>query len=311
MSDWNYQLLNDMSPCDVKNNTSLAKNVYLLVNDMEIVLVRKYSVVNIGYVYNTSCFEISVLFVWKLIKISEPLANDIMYETLNLDRVKNLGPTVNEICNNTLDLDLNSMVEYPSIIAVIPRDGKKTKRQLVQTLIPILNKENRNDFLENSLVISPTERMDAFYAKKFPGIKVIYTIDDNMIGEYLAKQKGCIIFDDCFRSKKFKFDEKKNLYDAMMDGRHYRVPIIVFKQTPIRLPIEIHLNFDYNFIYKKARPADFKQLWDNYFSFFMSFNIFKTAFTKLMTSNDFLMINNRKYANDIREKMFKCTLPKD
>jgi len=298
-----YHIVENIVPEDLNKDNYAEKN-YLINNSNEIFFIKKEILINLGYIYNTETTNIKTLFTWKLIKVNDKLADEIRYETLDVNKSKNTELTISEICEQTKNFDYDEMVEYPCILAIMKRN---IKHNFILNIVPKLNPFNNYDFYQNSLVISPTEKMNQFYSENFPGINIIYEYDDDAVAEYLNKQKGCIIFDDCFRSKETCHT---NLKEAIMNGRHYKTPVLVINQTSYSrfLTPDIRMNFDYLFFNRDEYAIELKNLWNRYFPIFPTFKIFKAIFLKLTMDNRIVVLNNHISSSDLSEKIYTSKL---
>ena len=305
ITDCNYQILYNKTITEI-NNDNIPENKYLLIGDEEINLVEKYKNVHNGYIFNSTEYHTQIVSSWRLIKIKKSLANDIFYETLDLDKVKHLPYTMDQLLENTKEFHFNTMIEFPAIFIMVKRSDREIKNKLIERLVSVLGKENKKEFLENSLVISYTERMAPYYSEKYPEMTIAHNINDDLIGVHLNKQKGCIIFDDCLKSKHyFNFNYDSNLFNAILSGRHYKTPIIILGQTCDGLSPDLRLSMNYAFLSNDTNPKNYKVMWDKYCSMFPTYKIFKIYYKKIMAKNDFLVVANKIPRTNINDVIYK------
>ena len=67
---------------------------------------------------------------------------------------------------------------------------------------------------------------------------------------------------------------------------------------------ELRCNFDYIFLLKEDSALTKKKLWDNYASMFPSLAIFDKVFTLCTSNFCSMVIDNRKPADNVQEKVF-------
>lgn len=75
-------------------------------------------------------------------------------------------------------------------------------------------------------------------------------------------------------------------------------------QTPIGLPPELRLNFDYVFLLKENSAINRKKLWMNYASVFPSLDIFEKVFAKITENFCSMVINNKSISDKIEDQIF-------
>ncbi len=112
-----------------------------------------------------------------------------------------------------------------------------------------------------------------------------------------------LIMDDCL-SKKKSWAKDENILEILMIGRHYRLTYILTMQTPLGISPELRLNFDYVFLLKEDSTINKKKLWDNYASMFPTIATFEKVFAKCTENYCSMVIDNRKPADNIQEKVF-------
>ena len=160
------------------------------------------------------------------------------------------------------------------------------------------------EFINNSLIISPKEKINPFYKKYFSNAEIIYDLNFNKIETYLDNKKpGAIILDDCLLSHQ---DLKNEIYaNLMFNGRHYKKMVITTIQYPLPIPPQFRCNFDYVFMFNDDNVSNKKRLYDQYAGIFPSYYTFDNVF-KYMTFEPYssMVIKNFGVAKCFEDKVF-------
>jgi hypothetical protein len=128
--------------------------------------------------------------------------------------------------------------------------------------------------------------------------------------EKLKKKEGkkidpesIAVMDDCLAKKK-TWVKDENIMEILMNGRHYKLTYILTMQTPLGIPPDLRLNFDYIFLLKEDSSINKKKLWDNFASMFPTQAIFEKVFAKCTEDFKAMVIDNRKPSDKIKDKVF-------
>ena len=165
-----------------------------------------------------------------------------------------------------------------------------------------------------NVIISPAERMNAFYKQKYPDAQIHYNYDNEIVNELLMKQQygkndknnlinGTIVMDDCLASKG-KWAKDEQLHELLMNGRHYELMYILTMQFPLGLQPELRGNFDYIFLFAEDFVSNQRRIYDHYAGMFPSFSAFKQVFTKLTEDYGVMVIANRGSRKSLLDKVF-------
>lgn len=249
--------------------------------------------------------------------------NDCIFEKTS-NKNKTCSININGT-NNSLQiqsLKLKTLCKNPSICIIAKRGSGKS--WIIRNIFDELNTSSTSDrFIENTLVISPTERMSKFYRNFIPKENIIYEYDKTAISTYLNtvrhlnKQngnesfQGCIIMDDCLASKSQWMNDPEIL-ELFYNSRHYGIAFIVTFQFPLGLRPELRCNFDYVFLLKEDFYSNQKRLYDHYGGMFPTFELFRQVFMQLTENFGCMVINNRGAQSNITDKIFhfKASEPK-
>jgi len=213
-----------------------------------------------------------------------------------------------------LEFKLNKMVPDPAIVMIAKRGSGKSwiTREIIF----------HYRYIPGGAVIAPTDRMSSFYKFFFPDLYIHYDIKEAILKKILVRQSmmieketdkkkrgrkvdpsGILVMDDCL-SKKKSWAKDESIMEILMNGRHYRLTYILTMQTPLGITPDLRLNFDYVFLLKEDSTINKKKLWDNYASMFHTQAAFDKVFSECTKDFCTMVIDNRKPADDISEKVY-------
>lgn len=212
------------------------------------------------------------------------------------------------------EFELNSMVVDPAIVMIAKRGSGKSwvTRDIVYNY----------RHLPGGVVIAPTDRMNPFYKFFFPDLFIHYDITPDLLKKILLRQSlilekekdkkkkglkidphGILIMDDCL-SRKGSWAKDESIMEILMNGRHYKLTYILTMQTPLGITPDLRLNFDYVFLLKEDSAINLKKLYENYASMFQTRQAFEKVFLECTKDHCCMVIDNRKPADNIQEKVF-------
>ena len=183
----------------------------------------------------------------------------------------------------------------------------------------ICNILNKLGLESHTTIISPTDKMNNEYVKKFPNANIQHTCTEDILKKVLSTQivkldqhkkyesfdpSGVLVMDDCL-AQKGDWRKMQSFTEIMINSRHYGLTNITAMQSPMDLPPEMRLNFDYIFLFKEQSAINRKKLWMNYASMFPSIDEFEKVFSKATEGFGAMVINNRLQNNDINKQVYK------
>ena len=201
--------------------------------------------------------------------------------------------------------ELKNMVKNPSILIIGKRGTGKS-----YCVRDILYHQRH---IPGGLVIAPTDKMCMFYKDFFPNLYIHHNDNEIKPDKILERQSimiekrksdetidpsSILIMDDTFYKKK---DDRSEI---LMNARHYCLATVFVVQIPIGIPCDVQLNFDYIFLLREDSIINKKKIYENYGSIFSSFEAFEKVFDKCTKDYGAMVIDNRKPANKIQEKVF-------
>ena len=290
------KILDSVGIDDIKYNSCFKNDSYLLFNGNTIHYLTKSSTVKKGYVYNSTKSETKLLMSWKLIECRIGESSKSFTSDQSSTNSQPLSLSFKKF-------DLKSMPSYPQICMIGMRGSGKTF--LVSDILDSVDSE----LLSNCLIISPTDRMNPFYAKKYPNAKILDKLDYEEIKRFLQvlpdtqPTPGVIVLDDCLSSKG-DWIKNETMMELFYNSRHYNKMLITTMQYPLGIPPEIRYNFDYVYLFAEGFFSNQKRLYDHYTGMFPDVNSFRQVLNKLTENYGSMVIKQKGVKKDIRDKIF-------
>jgi hypothetical protein len=172
-------------------------------------------------------------------------------------------------------------------------------------------------------VISGTEAGNGFYKPIVPKIFINHEYNTSIVENVLRRQNGIVkqyntelelrsrtnidprtflILDDCLYDDKWTRDKIMRM--VFMNGRHWKIMLIITMQFPLGIPPVLRTNVDYVFILREPVQSNRHRIWANYASMFPTFESFCMVLDQ--TTEDFhcLVINNNAKSNKLTDMVF-------
>lgn len=172
-------------------------------------------------------------------------------------------------------------------------------------------------------VISGTEAGNGFYACHVPKLFIHDEYNTGIIENVLKRQKAVIkqvnkqietykkssidarafvILDDCLYDNGWARDKMMRL--LFMNGRHWKVMLIITMQYPLGIPPTLRTNIDYVFILREPYIANRKRIYENYAGMFPTFESFCQVMDQCTENYECLVIDNNVKSNQLQEQIF-------
>ena len=172
-------------------------------------------------------------------------------------------------------------------------------------------------------VISGTEAGNGFYAKHVPKLFIHEEYNSILIENILRRQKtvlkqvnqemeqfrkssidprAFVILDDCLYDQTWTKDKLMRM--LFMNGRHWKVMLIITMQYPLGIPPNLRTNIDYVFILREPYLTNRKRIWENYASMFPTFESFNSVMDQTTENFECLVINNNSKSNKLNDQIF-------
>jgi len=172
-------------------------------------------------------------------------------------------------------------------------------------------------------VISGTEAGNGFYSSHVPKLFIHDEYNTSIIENLLKRQKTVIkevnkqlalykkcqidprafvILDDCLYDNGWAKDKMMRL--LFMNGRHWKVFLIITMQYPLGIPPTLRTNIDYVFILREPYIANRKRIYENYAGMFPTFESFCQVMDQCTENFECLVIDNNVKSNKLSEQIF-------
>ena len=172
-------------------------------------------------------------------------------------------------------------------------------------------------------VISGTEEGNGFYANMVPKLFVHNEYNTAIIENILKRQRtvlkqikkemetykrstidprAFVILDDCLYDATWTRDKMMRL--LFMNGRHWKVMLVITMQYPLGIPPTLRTNIDYVFILRENYIANRKRIYENYAGMFPTFESFCQVMDQCTENYECLVINNNSKSNKLHDQVF-------
>jgi hypothetical protein len=172
-------------------------------------------------------------------------------------------------------------------------------------------------------VISGTEEGNGFYSKLVPKLFIHNEYNTAIIENILKRQRQVlkqikkeveqfkrstidprtfVILDDCLYDNTWSRDKLMRL--LFMNGRHWKVMLIITMQYPLGIPPTLRTNIDYVFILREPYIANRKRIYENYAGMFPTLESFCQVMDQCTENYECLVINNNSKSNKLQDQVF-------
>ena len=172
-------------------------------------------------------------------------------------------------------------------------------------------------------VISGTEEGNGFYNKLVPKLFIHNEYNTAIIENILKRQRSVlkqikkemetykrstidprtfVILDDCLYDATWTRDKMMRL--LFMNGRHWKVMLVITMQYPLGVPPTLRTNIDYVFILREPYIANRKRIYENYAGMFPTFESFCQVMDQCTENYECLVINNNAKSNRLQDQVF-------
>ena len=172
-------------------------------------------------------------------------------------------------------------------------------------------------------VISGTEEGNGFYGKLVPKLFIHNEYNTAIIENILKRQRQVLkqikqemeqfrrstidprtfaILDDCLYDNTWAKDKMMRL--LFMNGRHWKIMLVITMQYPLGIPPALRTNIDYVFILREPYIANRKRIYDNYAGMFPTFESFCQVMDQCTENYECLVINNNAKSNKLQDQVF-------
>lgn len=172
-------------------------------------------------------------------------------------------------------------------------------------------------------IISGTEAGNGFYKPIMPKILIHHDYESSIVEGVLRRQKEVmkqvnrdkvqygrstldprtfLVLDDCLYDDKWTRDPLMRL--VFMNGRHWKVMMLITMQYPMGIPPVLRTNIDYVFILREPVHTNRERIWKNYASMFPTLDAFCMIMDQTTNNYECLVIDNNAKSNTITDMVF-------
>ena len=172
-------------------------------------------------------------------------------------------------------------------------------------------------------VIAGTEEGNGFYGKMVPKLFIHNEYNTAIIENILKRQRHVlkqikkemdtfrrstidprtfVILDDCLFDNSWAKDKLMRL--LFMNGRHWKVMLLITMQYPLGIPPTLRTNIDYVFILREPYIANRKRIFENYAGMFPTLEAFCQVMDQCTENYECLVINNNAKSNKLQDQVF-------
>ena len=172
-------------------------------------------------------------------------------------------------------------------------------------------------------VISVKDAENGFYSAHVPRLFIHEEYNTVLIENILRRQKtvlkqmnkevasynrttidprAFVILDDCLYDQSWTRDKMMRL--LFMNGRHWKIMLIITMQYPLGIPPNLRTNIDYVFILREPYLTNRKRIWENYASMFPTLEAFCAVMDQTTENYECLVINNNSKSNKLNDQIF-------
>ena len=172
-------------------------------------------------------------------------------------------------------------------------------------------------------VISGTEEGNGFYGNMVPKLFIHNEYNTAIIENILKRQKqvlkqikkdvetykkssidprAFVILDDCLYDNTWSRDKMMRL--LFMNGRHWKIMLVITMQYPLGIPPALRTNIDYVFILREPYVSNRKRIFENYAGMFPTFESFCQVMDQCTENYECLVIDNNSKSNRLQDQVF-------
>ena len=172
-------------------------------------------------------------------------------------------------------------------------------------------------------VIAGTEEGNGFYGKMVPKMFIHNEYKTEIIENILKRQRqvmkqinkemeafkksnidprAFVILDDCLYDNSWSRDKMMRL--LFLNGRHWKVMLVLTMQYPLGIPPTLRTNIDYVFILREPYIANRKRIYENYAGMFPTFESFCQIMDNCTENYECLVIDNNVKSNKLTEQVY-------
>jgi len=173
------------------------------------------------------------------------------------------------------------------------------------------------------IVISGTESANHSFERVVPKMLIYDEFDPAILEKFMERQRkitdqytnekkqyggtdidprAFLILDDCLYDKTWIND--KNIRYIFMNGRHYKIFLLITMQYPLGIPPHLRANVDYVFIMRNNMIKDRERIYQQYAGMFPSFDVFNQVMNQCTENYECLVIDKKSQSNKLEDQVF-------
>ena len=172
-------------------------------------------------------------------------------------------------------------------------------------------------------VISGTEAGNGFYSQHIPKLFIHDEYNTSIIENILKRQRqvlkqvkkeidsykkssidprAFVILDDCLYDSSWTRDKMMRM--LFMNGRHWKIMLVITMQYPLGIPPNLRTNIDFVFILREPYIKNRRIIHENYAGMFPTFESFSQIMDQCTENYECLVINNNSKSNKLQDQIF-------
>ena len=114
--------------------------------------------------------------------------------------------------------------------------------------------------------------------------------------------RAFVILDDCLYDNSWAREKLMRL--LFMNGRHWKIMLIITMQYPLGVPPNLRTNIDYTFILREPYLTNRKRIYENFAGMFPTFESFCQVMDQCTENYECLVISNNAKSNKLDDQIF-------
>jgi hypothetical protein len=174
------------------------------------------------------------------------------------------------------------------------------------------------------VVISGTESANHSFERVVPKMLIYDEFSSDIIKNFMDRQRKVVdqandekkrygrtdidpraflILDDCLYDSK-QWVNDTNIRYIFMNGRHYKIFLLITMQYPLGIPPSLRANVDYVFIMRNNMVKDREKIYQQYAGMFPNFQVFNTIMDQCTENYECLVIDKKSQSNKLEDQVF-------
>lgn len=162
------------------------------------------------------------------------------------------------------------------------------------------------------IAMSATEDGNHYYQQFIPDLFIYGDYDKEAIERVIDRQKklvgagkptsAFVLLDDCMYDNKFLRDTC--IRQIFMNGRHWKIFVMMTMQYCMQLSPDLRANVDYVFILRENIIQNREKLYKSFFGICPTFDMFNQIMTQCTENYECLVLDNTSKSNKIEDCLF-------